>query len=464
MLRTIIIKELQNQLYSLRFIFALVLTLFLFSISSVSFVIDFREQKHTYEAGMSKIRENMKNLTNNASRLAQNTNVYPLAPRNSSFIASCEEEAMPNTIIYTAFNVYGFDVAKGSNNPFILPSKSVNWEFILVLLFSFLAIIFTFDAISGEKEMRTLALGLSNLVSRGTLLTGKFLGSVIILCLLIFLGVILSLVILLLSGQVAITSLTLLEIGGFLFMSFLLVACAATIGLLTSVISFNPNTSLFIGLMIWLIFMFVVPHTALLLSNKLFPVESSDIITQNTDNSRKLIEASYPDGKWTSSSDRPFIPQHQIRARMQMDFMLGEKKIKDNWYDSQFNQFQNTCKLSLISPMFVFQMGDECILNGGFQRFRKNWNDVHTYQAQFLDWFKAFDTKDDKSPHWYNPYEDYSTSKLKVNIDEVPVFSERTISFTNRLVEGGLYIALLLVYTAILFFVSFLLLIRYDVR
>lgn len=464
MLKTIIIKELQNHLYSLRFIFALMLTLFLFSISSISFIIDFREQKHTYEAGMGKIRENMKNVTDNASRLAQNMNVYPFAPRNSSFIASCEEEAMPNTIIYTAFNVYGFDVAKGSNNPFILPSKSVNWEFIMVLLFSFLSIIFTFDAISGEKEMRTLALGLSNPVSRGTLLTGKFLGSVIILCLLIFLGVILSLVILLLSGQVAIIPITLLEIGGFLFMSFLLVACAATIGLLTSVISFNPNTSLFIGLMLWLIFMFVVPHTALLLSNKLFPVESSDVISQNSDNSRKVIEASYPDGKWSSSSNEPFMPKHKIRANMQMDFMLGEKKIKDNWYNSQFSQFQNTCKLSLISPMFVFQMGDEHILNGGFQRFRKNWNDLHTYQAQFLDWFKAFDAKDDKSPHWYNPYEDYSTSKLKVNIDEVPVFTERTISFTNRMVDGGLYITLLLVYTAIMFFVSFLLLIRYDVR
>jgi ABC-type transport system involved in multi-copper enzyme maturation permease subunit len=464
MLKTIIIKELQNHLYSLRFIFALALTLFLFSISSISFVIDFREQKHTHEAGLAKIQENMKNVTDNASRLAQNMNVYPFAPRNSSFIASCEEEAMPNTIVYTAFNVYGFDVAKGSKNPFILPSKSVNWEFIIMILFSFLAIIFTFDALSGEKEMRTLALALSNPVSRGVLLTGKFLGSVIVLSLLVFVGVFLSMIILLLSGQVAITSFTLLEIGGFLFMSFLMIACAATIGLFTSVISFNPNTSLFIGLMIWLIFMFVIPHTALLLSNRLFPVESSDVIAANTQNAINAIEASYPDGKWSSSSNMPFMPKHKIRANMQMDFMLSEKKIKDNWYDSQFSQFQNTCKLSLVSPMFVFQMGDEYILNGGFQRFKKNWNDLHTYQSQFFDWFKSFDANDEKSPHWFNPYEDYSTSKLKVNIDEIPVLTERTVTFTNRLVDGGLYIALLLIYTAIVFFVSFVLLIRYDVR
>ncbi|HUX57952.1 MAG TPA: ABC transporter permease subunit [Bacteroidales bacterium] len=163
MLKTIIIRELQNHLYSLRFIFALMLTLILFGASSVSFIIESKEQKTTYEQGIAKIRENMKNVANNATNFAQNTNAIPFAPRNSAFIASCQEESMPNTIIYNAFNVYGYDISKGNNNPFILPSKNVNWEFILVLLFSFLAIIFTFDAVSGEKEMRTLALGLSNL-------------------------------------------------------------------------------------------------------------------------------------------------------------------------------------------------------------------------------------------------------------------------------------------------------------
>ena len=112
----------------------------------------------------------------NASNIATYRNILPLSPRNSSFIASSQEEFIPNTIIYSAYNVYGYNISKGNANPFILPSENVNWEFILVMLFSFLAIIFTFDAVSGEKEMRTLALGLSNSVSRGVLLIGKLLG------------------------------------------------------------------------------------------------------------------------------------------------------------------------------------------------------------------------------------------------------------------------------------------------
>ena len=132
--------------------------------------------------------------------------------------------------------------------------------------------------------------------------------------------------------------------------------------------------------------------------------------------------------------------------------------------NSQFSQYINTSKMTLISPMFIFEMADEHLLNGGFQRFINNWNDIHDYQGLFLNWFKAFDAKDPKSPHWYNPYEDYSTSKSKVNIDEVPVYSERIIPFTQRISQSGIYIAFLLVYTTIIFFISFIIFVRYDVR
>lgn len=464
MLKTVIIKELQNHVYSLRFVIAVIITLFLFGTSSVSFIIDFKEQKSSYEQGLSKLQMNRKTMAGNASRFATMSNIYPFSPRNSSFIASCQEESIPNTIFYSAYNVYGYDISKGSNNPFILPSKNVNWEFILVLLFSFLSIIFTFDAVSGEKEMRTLALCLSNPVSKSLILVGKFLSTVIILTIFVVLGISESILILTCSGQTLISSVTFAEIGGFLLLSILLIAATTAIGLLTSVLSHRANTSLLIGLMVWLILFFVIPHTSLLLSNKIFPVESSEMITQNTANSRKVIEASFPEGKWRSSSNKPFEPAHKIRANMQMEFMLGEKKIKDNWIYSQFSQYINTGRMTLISPMSIFEMGNEHLLNGGFQRFRKNWDDLRVYQAQFLDWFKAFDSKDPNSPHWYNPYEDYSTSKKKIKLDEVPQYFERNLSFTHKMSESAFYISLLLVYTTIIFFVSFILFVKYDVR
>jgi hypothetical protein len=89
---------------------------------------------------------------------------------------------------------------------------------------------------------------------------------------------------------------------------------------------------------------------------------------------------------------------------------------------------------------------------------------LHTYQAQFLEWFKAFDARDKNSPHWLNPYEDYSSSKLAINIGDVPAYSERVVPMTRRLTQSGVYIALLLVYATVLFLSTFVVFIRYDVR
>ncbi|HLO59471.1 MAG TPA: ABC transporter permease subunit [Bacteroidales bacterium] len=463
MLKTIIIKELQTNVYSLKFIFAFVLTIVLFSISSVSFVVQYREQKSIYEQGISKLHENLKNVSDNASNFAMNMNAFPFSPRNSAFIASSEEENIPNTIIYTAFNVYGFSIAEGSKNPFVLPSKNLNWEFIITVLFSFLAIIFTYDSISGEKEMRTLALGMSNSVSRSTILTGKFLGALITLGLFLVLGFILSILIVVVSGQVIISGATLSEIGLFAGLSVLLIACISALGILVSVLSYNPNTSLLIGLLVWLFFLYIIPHTTLLLSNFIDPITPSQIVEENTINSRKIIEASFPEGKWRSSGD-PFEPAHKIRAAMQMAFMLDEKKIRDAWYQEQFRQYELTSKLTCISPVFMIEMADESVLDGGFRRFEKNWEDLHAYQEQFLSWFKTFDAADKNSPHWLNPYENYSSSKQKININEVPVYTEKVVAVPKRILNSSVYMLLLVIYTVVLYAISFIIFIRYDVR
>ena len=114
--------------------------------------------------------------------------------------------------------------------------------------------------------------------------------------------------------------------------------------------------------------------------------------------------------------------------------------------------------------MTQFENLNEISLSGGYFRLKNNWDDLQIYQGQFLAWFKAFDTKDPKSPHWYNPYENYSTSREKVNMADVPIYTEKIIALEKRFIQGSVYIALLLAYTSIIFSLSFILFMRYDVR
>ena len=68
----------------------------------------------------------------------------------------------------------------------------IDWVFIGVLM-SFFAILFTFDAIAEERARGTLSLMMSNTVSRGQVLLGKYLGAFLTLMVPLTIGILMNL-------------------------------------------------------------------------------------------------------------------------------------------------------------------------------------------------------------------------------------------------------------------------------
>ena len=102
---------------------------------------------------------------------------------------------------------------------------------------------------------------------------------------------------------------------------------------------------------------------------------------------------------WSASGIDPYYPSHELRANLQMSFMINEKKHRDAYYLDMMRQFENTCSLTLISPITLFDYSTEAFLGGGYLRFKKNWEDLHIFQEQFLAYFKEIDASDQESPH-----------------------------------------------------------------
>ena len=71
----------------------------------------------------------------------------------------------------------------------------IDWVFIITYLLSFIPLLFTFDALSGERERGTLRLCLANSISRPALLVGKFLGSLITVLIAFYFAVLFNLAI-----------------------------------------------------------------------------------------------------------------------------------------------------------------------------------------------------------------------------------------------------------------------------
>ena len=462
-MKNIIIHEIQQFLYGMRFPIALVIVLVMFAASSLTYINEYKEANKKYQELTAAQETQLRELANNTTNVATRNRGYQLPPRSSGFISDCGEMNMPNTLIYNAYYHIAFDSDSGKSNPFIMPSSRINWAFVMLVLFSFLAIIFSFDAISGEKEQRTLALCLSNPVKRSHILASKFIAINALLITFAIVGILLALIILMLSPAVEITSKTFLEMGLFLLFVLFFTGSMTAIGMLTSVMSHSSNLSLLLSVSLWLVFMIAVPNLAQTIGSTLYPVERSNVMWTKINDKRMEIEAGFPDGKWSSSGD-PFFPNHEIRANMMTAFAKNEADFRTARDNEQFRQLEKIRQWTWISPLAVFEYGTEALLDGGYLRLRKNYSDLQNFKIQYLQWFKELDAKDDQSPHWYNAYEPYSTTKKPVTYEEIPQFTERTAAIGERLAETTKYLVIMLAYMGVMFFATIMRFEQYDVK
>ena len=463
-MKNLIIHEIQQFLYGMRFPIALSIVLVMFAASSFIYIGEYKEMSKKYHELTANQETELRDRAANATNVATRGRAYQLPPRGSGFVSDCGEMNMPNTLVYNAYYQIGFDASAGKSNPFIMPSSRINWGFVMLALFSFLAIIFSFDSVSGEREQRTLALCLSNPIKRSHILASKFIAVNAILITFAVVGMLLALVILMLSPAVAIGSSAFLEIGLFLLFVMFFTGSMTAIGMFTSVMSRDSNISLLLSVSLWLMFLIAIPNFARTIGMSLYPVEKSNVTWTKINDKYKEIEASFPNGKWRSNGGNPFQPEHEIRAAMLTAFAKNQADFLSERDKALFRQLEKTRQWTWISPLAVFEYGTEALLDGGYLRLQKNYTDLQNFKIQYLQWFKDLDAKDAKSPHWYNAYEDYSTTKQPVPYDDIPQYAERATTIGKRLAETMKYLAIMLTYMGVMFFVTMLRFDRYDVR
>ncbi len=465
MFRTILKREILHNLYSLRFLISLALVVIVFAAGAASFVRSQAQDLEKYRETRGQYLESMRGLAEaGATGLAVRHQTYTLKPRAGGFIADAKERYLPNAIVYSAWNVFSFQNKSGSANPFLAKFDELSWTFIAALVASFIALLFTFDAVAGEKEAKTLALTLSNAVSRSAVLAGKLASAVVSVMVIVLAGVLTSLVIVVVLGPEGVSAAVAGEALGFLAAAALLTVTFAAFGLLASVVARGSSVSLLLALSFWLAFAVIIPNSSTFLAKGLYPIESAETVQKNVAAAFADLDKSAPPGSWSSSGSNPFLPQHELRADLQMKRFLAEKAIRDAHYQGMFRQFERTRLLTAVSPVALFEYLAEAAAGGGYLRFRKAWADMRVYQEQFLSFFKALDAADKDSPHWFNPNENLSTTRKPVAFERVPQFEERPLALADRLGPALKYLVIAVFVLSVVYFLTYIMFVRCDVR
>ena len=225
MLWHIMKREIYDHFTSLRFAFTIGLITLLMVLNALIFVgSDYEQRLSEYSQNQAWVADQVRASCEHLNELATRGPVgFYKRPSALAFCANDQEDELPMRIraqggrgtyswggkmSYLFKTLWTLNYVRDvyQRNSMIRTFTALDWSFIIGVVMSFVAILFTFDAISGERERGTLRLTLSNPVPRGALMLGKFLGSFITIAVPLVMGMLLNLLIVNVSGVVSLGS------------------------------------------------------------------------------------------------------------------------------------------------------------------------------------------------------------------------------------------------------------------
>jgi ABC-type transport system involved in multi-copper enzyme maturation permease subunit len=208
--------------------------------------------------------------------------------------------------------------SKQERNKLFALFAPLDFLFITKVMLSLLTILFAFGAIAGERESGTLKLMLSNSVSRGHVLLGKFLGGYASLAAPFLAAVLIALIVAALSPSVVLDGESWARISLMVLNSLGYIAVFFFIGLAVSALAKRSATAVLMLLAIWIVLTLVVPNVGWLVAKRVVEVPSQQQIeTEKFKTARQIedeTEKEHPSGSYMPGYGRYHVEaQSEIR-------------------------------------------------------------------------------------------------------------------------------------------------------
>ncbi|MCG8623492.1 MAG: ABC transporter permease, partial [Proteobacteria bacterium] len=311
-------REIYDNLNSLRFALTTVLLLALMVTNAVKHL---REHPKRVQRYQDAVTESLNHLTDRAD-----DSLYTLAqygpgnfykkPSPLHFCANGGESILPDTIKVGDPPVFATDsnnnvILQGVwslsypdanlNNKDVGPNVSqVDWTFIIGYILSLIALWFTFDAFSGEREQGTLRLMLANSIPRHTVLIGKFFGALLSISIPFALAVLVNLLLISTANTVHLTTEAWGRLGIIFSLSLLYTSLFVALGLLVSARVQQSAVSLMILLLTWVTFVVFMPSTLASIASSFSPATSFDEFWKQRNPIKEDLWDKYDESLWSS--------------------------------------------------------------------------------------------------------------------------------------------------------------------
>ena len=303
MLITLIQKEMMHHILSARFVALLLMCVLLIPLNLhinyhhyLKRQIDYQEQEILKDENTPK-DENGKESTGLSFKFttkATDTNFEVskliLKPTPLSVFATGLESALPSYLGMTRSGITRGEAAL-STAPIAFLLGHLDFVFVVSTVFSLLALLFTFDAVAGEREAGTLRITLANALPRDIFLWSKLIGGYLVFILPFLISLIIGLLVLVLQGFPLAESDIFLRILCLICVSLLYIAVFFAVGAVISIYFDSSKTALIVAFTVWVFAVLILPRVGFLAAQIVAPTSTAQSVYREKATRREELRA-----------------------------------------------------------------------------------------------------------------------------------------------------------------------------
>ena len=463
-------RELSDNLNSLRFALATVLLLGLMLTNAV---VHLREHPKRVQ----RYRENVSGHQNHIATHAENS-LYDLAQegpgnlyKKPSDLRFCAEggETFMSDRAWAGHHRWSTDTLKSfwiltypsatPNRDSVRPEVTkVDWGFIIGYVLSLVALLFTFDSISGERERGTLRLTLANAIPRHTVLIGKFLGAFISVNIPFILAVLVNLLVISTSSDVHLDAEAWGRLGIIFFVAVLYTCLFLALGMLVSARVQRSAVSLVILLLAWVVFVVFMPSTLVSIAGRSTSSGPTYDLWERSSQLHEELRRDYSPRRYREpegSTKRIEVNGEYVTKDAEQQEQLHEDRL-----NRRISEVHRARTITRISPVTIVQNLFESFSGTGFERHLQFLENVKTYVREFRTFIVDTDNADPESLHIFGVRT--GMSRKPVSPESVPKF-EDTLNLSKDFNTAAMELLLLTLFVLVLLSGAYLAFVRVEV-
>ena len=261
MLTTLIRRELLDNLMTFRFAVAVLIMLLLVVANTAVLIKDYERRLEAYNTALkTEDRRSQELKTYSGGRLNVARPPNPLSIFNVGLDKRLGNEIwISHSFVPTLWDTGTYKLT----NPLLNLFTSIDIVFMFEVVLSLIALIFAYDAITGERERGTLRLVVTHPVRRGQILLAKYISAMLCLLVPLLMSLLLAVILLTTSTVISLSIGDFLRIGGVILSSIVYLSVFYLIGMLISAVTRRTGTALMLAMFVWGFWVLVYPNAVL---------------------------------------------------------------------------------------------------------------------------------------------------------------------------------------------------------